>query len=277
MSGGLLLGIGLTVALVVALFLVLWVGQERIIFQPSGPPFPTPPPEVERLDFTAADGQPLFALLVTPLESTRASAPVLLAFHGNADLASARIQWAREIARRTGCVVALVEYRGYGGLPGRPTAQGVRLDARAALRAVGARCPSARIAYYGHSLGTAVAVELALEHPPTVLLLEAPFTSARDMARIIIARPIEWVWSMISRAPYDTARWVTSIDVPVWVAHGERDRLIPVRMGRAVHRAARRAGALLLVHDAGHNDVSEHGGAAYWGWIERALREPAQL
>jgi fermentation-respiration switch protein FrsA (DUF1100 family) len=55
------------------------------------------------------------------------------------------------------------------------------------------------------------------------------------------------------------------------VVHGERDGVIPVRMGRAVHAAARVPGDLLLVRGAGHNDVRDVAGDAYWAWLRRAL------
>ena len=267
------LGWALTVALAATLALIAlaWWAQERIVFQPSGPPFP----EVRgarRAEYRADDGQPLFALVVGEDSAARARGAVL-AFHGNADLAVWQVPWAEEVARRTGCVVVLAEYRGYGGLPGPPTAAGVRRDALAALGFVRdeLRPPVGRIVLYGHSLGSAVAAELAPAAQPAALVLVSPFTSARAMARVVAARPVELAWSLISRIPYDTEARVRELDAPVWVAHGERDFIIPVRMGRAVYAAARRKGELLIIPRAGHNDVVEAGGEEYWGWLERAL------
>ena len=295
--------VALAAAAVLALLLLLWWGQERIVFQPSGAPYPEPR-EARRLDYRAEDGQPLFALVVGDDAAARpaihppavggyppkagawpaaagareaggwAPGGALLVFHGNADLAAWRVPWAREVARRTGRLVVLAEYRGYGGLPGPPTAAGVGRDARAALRAVREELgvPAGRVALYGHSLGSAVAAELAAEAPPEVLVLEAPFTSARAMARIVTTRAVELVWGLISRVPYDTERRVAALDAPVWVVHGERDLIIPARMGRSVYAAARQKGELLIVPRAGHNDVADAGGEEYWRWLERALR-----
>ena len=267
------LGWALAAALAIALALLalIWWGQERIVFQPSGPPFPEAR-GARRVEYRADDGQPLFALVVGD-DSAARTRGVLLAFHGNADLAAWQVPWAEEVARRTGYAVVLAEYRGYGGLPGRPTADGVRRDALAALRVVRdeLRPPPGRVALYGHSLGSAVAAELAAGAAPAALVLVSPFTSARAMARIVAARPVELAWSLISRVPYDTEARVRELDAPVWVAHGERDFIIPVRMGRAVYAAARRKGELLLIPRAGHNDVIEAGGEEYWSWLERAL------
>jgi uncharacterized protein len=59
--------------------------------------------------------------------------------------------------------------------------------------------------------------------------------------------------------------------VPVSVAHGKRDRLVPFRMGIDVYETAKRKGQLLLVDNAGHNDVADVGGDEYWRWVTAAL------
>jgi fermentation-respiration switch protein FrsA (DUF1100 family) len=104
-------------------------------------------------------------------------------------------------------------------------------------------------------------------------LLQAPFTSAREMAPRVISPPLALAFGMISRVHYDTRAAVAASDAPVWVVHGTRDGVIAVEMGRAVFAAARHKGELLIVDDAQHNDLAGLGGAAYWGWLERALRK----
>jgi len=261
------------VVIVVGVFLLLlallWWGQEKLVYFPQRGPG-THPAEVHRVDFTAADGQRLLAYVIGDPATARG---VLLCFHGNADLAVYQVDWAREVNRRTGYAVALAEYRGYMGLGGKPTYRGIQLDAEAAYEMVRARLgvdPS-RIAFFGYSLGSAVAAELALKHQPRVLLLQAPFTSAREMAPRVISPPLALAFGLISRVHYDTRSAVTTIDAPVWVVHGTRDGVIAVEMGRAVFAAAKRKGELLIVDDAQHNDLAGLGGAAYWRWLERAL------
>jgi pimeloyl-ACP methyl ester carboxylesterase len=79
------------------------------------------------------------------------------------------------------------------------------------------------------------------------------------------------VWPWLSRIHFDTSARVRQTDVPVHVAHGDRDIVIPVRMGLAVYQAARTKGELLQLPDAGHNDIVVRGGAAYWQWLEQAV------
>jgi len=262
------------IALLTAGFLLLivlaWALQERIAFQPPRGPFPDPGSTI-RVDYTARDGQHLFAYIIGhPDKST----PLVIAFHGNADLSVRMIDWAREVLERTGVPVMLAEYRGYMGIEGRPTYEGVGMDAEAAYTYAHEQIgvPDTSIALFGHSLGTAVAAELAVKHPPRVLILESPFTSARDMATAMVGA---WftssVWSFVSRLHFNTVSIVESLDLPVSVAHGGRDRVVPSRMGKTVYQKARVKGKWFFVPDAGHSDLRIRGGEGYWEWISGSL------
>ena len=154
--------------------------------------------------------------------------------------------------------------------PGAPSYVSAAADARGALQFAREQLRPRRVVLFGHSLGTAVAADLALEMQPSgadapaALVLQSPFTSARDMATRLLLPPIPWLWRRISRVHYDTRSAVARIDAPVWVAHGTRDVVIPVRMGRQVFSAARRRGELLIVDGAGHNAVADVGDERYW-------------
>lgn len=258
----------------VAVLVLLWWMQERIAYQPQGPPYPETN-GVQRVDYRAADGQPLLGYVVgDPASATG----VVLAFHGNADLAAWQIPWAETVMSNTGYAVFLAEYRGYMGLPGRPTYKGIRLDAHAAHDYVtkSLRIDAKRIVVFGHSLGSAVAAELAAERPPRALLLQSPFTSSHDLARRMITLPIATLLRIVSRVPYDTRAQVRAMDAPVWVIHGARDMVIPSHMGRAVYEAGRHRGELVIVETAGHNDLGNSDGSAYWNWLHSALAAAAR-
>ena len=254
---------------VVAILAYFWWVQERVAFQPQGPPYPAIS-DTRRVDYRAADGQPLFGYIVGDPPAARG---ILILFHGNADLAAWQIPWGGMIAEWTGYAVFLPEYRGYMGLPGRPTHSGLQTDALAAYDYVrdSLAVEPEQIVIAGHSVGSAIAAEVAVERPARALLLQSPFTSTHEMARRMITPALALVWRFLSRIPYDTRAAVAAVDAPVWVIHGARDAIIPPQMGRAVFDAARIKGRLTIVESAGHNDLAL-AGEEYWRWWEQALQ-----
>ncbi|HEY4217743.1 MAG TPA: alpha/beta hydrolase [Gemmatimonadaceae bacterium] len=268
----LLIAIGL-VACYAAWLLTLWYFQERVVFQP---PLRVPPSDVaaRKISYQTSDGVQLFAYVVG--DCTPHSA-VIIAFHGNADIARWFVPWATAVARETNACVVLPEYRGYDALAGRPTYATSAYDARAALEYARAElgAPRDNTVYFGHSLGSAIAAELAAAETPRVLVLQSPLTSARAMAERMITPGLSLFWEMISRVHFDTVMRVSSLDCPVWVSHGDPDPVVPTRMGREVFAAAKHKGELLIVPGAGHNDVAAVGGRAYWDWLRRAVAPAA--
>jgi len=250
------------------LLALVWRFQERVVFQP--PSVGAPSPDPRRVTYPSSDGTSLSGYVVG---DPRSAPALVLVFHGNAELAWWRLSWAEEVVRRTRAAVFITEYRGYDGLRGPPTYEATRTDAMASLRFAeeSLGVSSDRIVYFGFSLGSAVATELAAVTPPRALVLQSPFNSARGMALRFPVPGLRWFWEMMSRVHYDTARRVRDLSVPVWVAHGDRDLVIPARMGREVYAAARQKGELLVVHGAGHNDVEDRGGNEYWQWLEGAI------
>jgi fermentation-respiration switch protein FrsA (DUF1100 family) len=258
----------IVLALLLGFLALLWQSQERILFQP--PRFHETPVETGRTSYNASDGAHLTGFVVG---DPKTAPGVLLCFHGNADLAMWQLEWARSAQACSGYAVMLAEYRGYMSLGGKPTYSTTKLDALAAYDHLesGFGVDGARIAYFGHSLGSAVAVELAEVRRPRALVLQSPFSSARAMARLIVTPPIAVVWKAISRIHFDTTRVVSHLDVAVSVSHGKRDRIVPFRMGLEVYEAAKRKGQLLVVEKAGHSDVAEVAGEEYWKWLIAAL------
>src|SRR5262249_49145546 len=162
----------------------------------------------------------------------------------NADLARWLVPWATEVASRNRICVMIPEYRGYDGLGGPPTYLGAARDARAApdyLRRTVGIAPG-NIGYFRHSLRTAIAVELAAAEPPRVIVLQSPFSSARDMGARMFLPGLTAFWSLVSRVHFDTVERLRPMASPVWVVHGDNDFVIPVSMGREVFAAARHKG-----------------------------------
>jgi uncharacterized protein len=160
-----------------------------------------------------------------------------LAFHGNAANIANRADVYRFLSGLPANVLA-VEYRGYGRSTGTPGEVGLYLDAEAAIEYVRREhnIPELRVIAFGQSLGTAVAADLASRHDLGGLVLEAPFLSARAMAR-------RFYWflpglSLVMRTRFDTGAKLKDVSAPVLVVHCAQDPVIPFAMGEEVFRAA---------------------------------------
>lgn len=262
-------------AMLVVVILAISVFQEQLVFVPPPPPI-TQGRGATRIDFASSPDQPLFAFLVDPVRSdSTAPRRFVVVLHGNGDLADSWIDWGEGVARRTGWSVFVPEYRGYGGLPGYPTAQGVVEDSRAALRLLGSRygAKPEEIVFYAHSLGTGIATQLAGEAGARSVILEAPMTSVLAVGQRNFGPPVSWLLPLISRIDLAPIVHVPRLRAPVWVTFGDRDEVVPPSMARAVYAAAHRKGNLLVVPGAGHNDVIARGGNSYRAWLDAALEE----
>ena len=164
---------------------------------------------------------------------------------------------------------------GYGRSEGRASEKGTYRDSRAALDYLQNRpdLDPERIVYFGRSLGAAVAVELAVERPPSGMILVSPFASIGDMARISFPMlPFHW----LVRNKYNSMARIRNYQRPVLVLHGEMDELVPISQGRKLYEAANSPKRFQALLEAGHNDTYYNGGAAYWDTLaefQAALQE----
>ena len=231
----------------------LWLGQRSLIYFPD--PEPVRPaaqvlPGARDVELTTADGLRLGAWLVPPVRDDRGF--VVLSTPGNAGHRAYRAGLARALAE-AGFAVLLMDYRGYGGNPGRPTETGLSLDVRAArdfLLAAGWR--SDRIIYLGESLGCAVVVTLAAEHAPAGLVLRSPFT---DLAAVAANHFPYLPARLLLRDRYPVADLIATIDVPTVVVYGTADTIIPPEQSQRVAEVAAGPVAVVRVDGADHNDA----------------------
>jgi uncharacterized protein len=239
---------------VIATVLALaWTLQRRLMYFPAGDAPTLGAAEltgVEAVTFETTDGLQLNGwFLATSGPSSRTTVVV---FSGNAGSRLHRVPLAAALHRH-GLQVLLMDYRGYGGNPGSPSQRGLAADARAA-RAYLARRPdvdSSRLVYFGESLGTAVAVDLAADYPPAALILRSPFTSMTDLGQHHYPfLPVR----VLLRDRFAAIEQIQRIRVPVLVIAGGRDRIVPIQSSRRLYDAAKTAKTFLLLPDADHND-----------------------
>jgi uncharacterized protein len=183
---------------------------------------------------------------------------VTLYLHGNAGNITHRYAQFREIPA-AGSSVLMIDYRGYGRSGGWPTEKGLYAGAEAAYRhLLQAGYRAEEIVLHGESLGTAIAVDLASRRPCGGLVLEAPFPSARDVAETVLP-----VIGPLLISGFDSRRKIGRVHVPILLIHGDRDEVIPWRLGQALFAAAPEPKSLWTVPGAGHNDILETAGPAY--------------
>jgi fermentation-respiration switch protein FrsA (DUF1100 family) len=243
---------GLLLVAVLVVVVGLWLLQRRLIYLPTAA-VPSPGAvgldAAEPLELTTADGLELSAWYV-PAAGEPAGAVLVLP--GNAGNRAARAPLAAAL-RDAGLATLLVDYRGYGGNPGRPTQDGVLEDARAAvgaLRAASGVGPD-RLVYFGESLGAAVAAGLAAEQPPAALVLRSPFPSLTEVGQ----RELPWLpVRLLLRDRFPTTEWVARYRGPTLVVAGDADTLVPPQLSHRVADAAGGPVDVEVVVGAGHND-----------------------
>jgi fermentation-respiration switch protein FrsA (DUF1100 family) len=251
----------LGVALLVVAILIRVFENKFIYFPPHYPDGWVSPTvyalPVEDVWLTADDGVRINAWFL----ANSASPKVLLWFHGNAENIGMGLEQMKTLSH-LGINIFAIDYRDYGKSEGSPNEAGVYRDGEAAYRyLVEARHFVPRnIFIYGHSLGGAVATEIAYRHECGGLIVESSFTSARDMARKIMKIPF---MEYVTKSRFDSIGKIPQIHAPVMIIHGREDKLIPFSMGQRLYAAAREPKTFLATQ-SGHDDPYILGGKEYW-------------
>mgnify|MGYP001241962782 CR=1 FL=1 len=196
------------------------------------------------------------------LPQAQADAPVLLFLHG--------ARWdVRNSAHRMRSLHALgfsvlgIDYRGFGqSTAALPSERMACEDANAAWRWLALQHPHAQRYVYGHSLGGAIAVQLAAEvHDAAGLIVEGTFTSIPE-----VIASFKWGWpplaSLITQT-FDSARRIPQVRVPTLVVHGSADHYIRPELGRALYERATAPKRFVLVPGGSHHDTHVVGSAQF--------------
>ena len=276
--------IGLIIAYAV-LVILAWLFQDRMAFPaPSG----ALPDDIElqrlgaqRVELVMKNGTRLAGVYLPPRHQpnpvglsdsrTVGRKPAgLLWFYGNGENIGAI--WDIVVAwQPPGVGVLVVDYPGYGASGGGTTEPGLYEAADLAYQTLAGRSDidPARVFVYGRSLGTVVATHTAATHPVAGVVLESPFTNAREMS----GQHYGLFPSFILRLRLDNLGNIAQVHCPVLVFHGTADLLVPPRMGEAVARAAPGPVELVWIEGAGHNSTYEVGGRRYrekfWAFVAK--------
>lgn len=233
---------------------LMYVFQRKLLYFPETtrtPPAAAGLPQAEEVTLTSADGERLIAWHI-PAQSGR---PLFLYFHGNGGSLRLRADRFRRLTANGSGVFGL-SYRGYGGSTGSPTEAGLLADADAAYAFVRKRYAPEQIVVFGESLGTAVALAVAVKHPAAKLILDAPYSAAVDVAASVYPYvPVRFLMKDQFRA----GDWARQVKIPTLVLHGERDHIIPIRFAEALYELIDAPKSFVRFPRGTHVDLDSHG------------------
>jgi fermentation-respiration switch protein FrsA (DUF1100 family) len=234
-----------------ALLICLYLLQRHLLYHPSRNQLV---PEaigltgVEVVNLATNPGEKLIAWYSPPQDGK----PTILFFHGNGgDISGRGERFA--FYQQAGFGVLFLSYRGYGESTGSASETGIVADAEAAYDWLAAKgVPADHIVLVGESLGTGVAIQLALRRPIAALALEAPFTSAADVARL------SYWWlpvGILMKDQFHSLDRIAKINVPLLIVHGTADGIVPFAMGEKLYAAAKEPKVLVAVPDGTHVSI----------------------
>lgn len=264
------------VVVVAAAYLILLVAlrlaESRLVYAPGHRALVPPPPGLglapERVEIPSTDGVTLVAWLI------RASRPAagrwMLICHGNAgNLSDAGRPAHYAGLRALGLDLLAFDYRGYGESDGQPTERGLYDDAEAAYRYLRETLgvPPERIVIFGHSLGSAVAVELATRVPAAGLVLDGALSSVLERAQEAYPYvPVRW----IARSRFASIEKIGRVGGPKLFLHARADDVVPLAHGRRLFDAAAEPRTFVALA-GGHGDAFIADSAAYYGAVAALL------
>jgi alpha-beta hydrolase superfamily lysophospholipase len=243
--------IGILLVLFFLLMAFLHFNQEKIIFFPETLPaeysfsFDLP---FEEVFLEAPDGARLNAL------HFRAQNPkgVVLFFHGNAGSLRSWGMVAKEFVERNHDLFIL-DYRTFGKSTGTLSEEAMHADARMAYTHLLQEYPEGKVIIFGRSIGSGVAVKLAAETQPRLLILETPMYTLLDLAKrhypILPA-------GLLLRYTFRSDQWIGQVNCPIYMLHGTADSIIPHEAAEQLAAKATAPVEVILIPGGGHNDLS---------------------
>ncbi|MCK5296927.1 MAG: alpha/beta hydrolase [Alphaproteobacteria bacterium] len=233
--------------------LLMYVFQRSFMYYPKntlGSCSEAGVPDMHEVKLLTKDGLEL----VSWYGKAKNNRPTIAFFYGNAGNI-AGVAYKARIFMDAGYGMLLVGYRGYGGNEGSPTEEGLIADAFAAADFL-EKEQVEKVVYYGESLGSGVAVALAVEKAPVAIILEAPFSSALDVAKI-------GYWylptSFLMKDKFDSVARIKNVKAPLLLIHGESDKTIPVALGRKLLEAANEPKKGIFIPNAHHANLYDFG------------------
>lgn len=250
--------IGTALGFYLAAMAALYLAQRKVLYVPPAGYY-TPAGVGLDNQYEVFDGFERHSLIGWWIEPETASAPVIIFFHGNGSAVYSGAEIYKAFQSQ-GYGVFAVAYPGYPGRNGKPTQESLVEAARKARVYVNAQgIPDNRIVYYGTSLGAGIASQLAAEREPGLLILEAPFYSAKNRAQNMFPM---FPSGRLIKDKFRSDLALANVNAPLLWLHGTQDRVIPIAEGRALYDAYGGPKQKMVFEGGQHNDLWYRGGDA---------------
>lgn len=191
------------------------------------------------------------------IPSDNPDAPTMLYLHGNdKNVGQARnLEYARSLHVQ-GYNVLMIDYRGYGNSTGGPPSEAkIYEDAESAWNYLTKQRGIApgHLFIYGHSLGGAIAIELAVQHPEAAgIIEESSFTS---MPAIASATGYGYMpTEVLIHQRFDSLSKMPKLKIPLLIIHGTWDKTVPWQMGQQLYEAAHQPKTIALIKGGAHEN-----------------------
>ncbi|MGV6861244.1 MAG: alpha/beta hydrolase [Putridiphycobacter sp.] len=197
--------------------------------------------------------------------------PLIIYFHGNTGnlYSHNRIDYTTKLFEM-GYNVLMVSYRGYSFGTGIPSEKGIYLDGESilnfALKTLNYKIDD--IVIVGRSLGTTVAINIALNRNFKGLILITPLSNGKDMAKTLGFKSISFLASNV----FKSKKKIKEIKIKKLIIAGENDLQTPLQMAVDLFNSASEPKQLVTIKNGGHNNLQNVDPALFWGEIEKFLK-----
>ena len=215
------------------------------------------------------DGEKLQSFLFNHPDNQELS--LIIYFHGNTGnlFSHHRFEHAKRL-HEMGLNVLLLSYRGYSKSTGKPSEKGIFIDGESALsfshKALGYK--NEDIFIFGRSLGSTVATHIAQNRIFKGVVLLAPLTSAKEMAKEMDFR----YFSLFVKRSFNSLKKIKYLNSKLLIIHGTEDKQIPFSMGEKLFDKYKGVKKFIAIEGAGHNNIQQVNPDAFWNGIEEFLK-----
>ena len=207
--------------------------------------------EHEEVFINTPDGEKLHGYFFPASEETNKT---VIYLHGNAQNVSSWYIAPVEIQKHVPVNFLLIDYRGYGKSTGKPTMEGVIIDAQAMYKyLIDKGFKAEDISVYGRSIGGAISLELAMREKVKSVVVQSSFISLREIAKEMFPF-IPNV--LVKNNLWNSQEIIKTINIPVLISHGDKDEIVSVSHSYKLFEFANEPKKLIILKGASHNDIS---------------------